>query len=304
MMNEWALAIHHFTIPHLSFFKFLLILNKLAFSLLCNSFLIKTFKWVHLPGVAQHGCCHRFEKINKTKLKMNNWFFGFLTSSIGKKLLMALTGIFLILFLAVHLAGNLQLLHNDGGVAFNVYADFMGNNPLIQFISKGNFFFILLHAVLGTFLWWKNRAARGAQGYAVTVTRATETSPFFAKYMWAFGVVILVFIIVHLVQFWAMMHYGEIGYGIDMVNIEGKEVRNLYALVSNTFLNPGFVVFYVVSMIVIAFHLWHGFQSAFQTMGLKHPKYSPIIKFIGAAYSVLVPLGFAVIPIVFYLRNA
>ncbi len=235
---------------------------------------------------------------------MNNWFFGFLTSSIGRKLLMALTGLFLILFLAVHLAGNLQLLHDDGGIAFNTYANFMAHNPLIQFVSKGNFFFILLHAILGIALWSKNRAARGTQGYAVTKTRATQTSPGLAKFMWAFGIVIFVFLIVHLVQFWAMMHYGEIGYGIDFVNIDGKEVRNLYTLVEATFTNAGFVLFYVVCMVVIALHLWHGFQSAFQSMGLNHPKYTPVIKFVGAAYSVLVPLGFAVIPIVFYLRHA
>lgn len=235
---------------------------------------------------------------------MNNWFFEFLTSSIGRKLLMALTGIFLILFLAVHLAGNLQLLHDDGGKAFNIYADFMGHNPLIQFISKGNFFFILLHAVLGIYLWTKNRSARGNHGYAVEKTRATQTNPALAKYMWAFGMVILAFLIVHLVQFWGMMKYGEIGYGIELMNIDGKEVRDLYTLVSGTFTNLGFVVFYVISMFVIALHLWHGFQSAFQTMGLNHPKYTPIIKFLGAAYSVLVPLGFAVIPIVFYLRHA
>ncbi len=218
--------------------------------------------------------------------------------------MMALTGIFLILFLVVHLVGNLQLLHNDGGVAFNVYADFMGNNPLIQFVSKGNFFFILLHAVLGLFLWSKNKSARGSVGYAVTKTRATQTNPTMAKYMWAYGIVILAFLIIHLVQFWAMAHYGEIGYGIELVNIEGKDVRNLYAVVAETFTNLGFVVFYVVSMFVIALHLWHGFQSAFQTFGLSHPKYTPIIKFVGAAYSVLVPLGYAVIPIVFFLRNA
>lgn len=235
---------------------------------------------------------------------MNNWFFRLITSSIGKKLLMSLTGIFLILFLAVHLAGNLQLLHDDDGKAFNVYADFMAHNPLVQTISKGNFFFILLHAFLGIFLWTKNRSARGSQGYAVNKTRGTQTNPTIAKMMWAYGTIILVFIIIHLVQFWAMMHYGEVGYGIETVNIEGKDVRNLYILVEQTFTNLGFVVFYVISMMVIGLHLWHGFQSAFQTLGWNHPKYTPIIKFIGAAYSVLVPLGFAVIPIVFYVRHA
>lgn len=241
---------------------------------------------------------------NKTKLQMNNWFIGFFTSSIGRKLLMALSGLFLILFLAVHLAGNLQLLQNDGGAAFNAYSEFMGHNPLIQLVSKGNFLFIILHAIVGLMLWTKNRAARGAQGYAVVKTRATQTNPTFAKFMWLYGIIILVFIIIHLAQFWAVMKFGTVGTDIQMVEVEGKQVKNLYSLVAASFSNLGFVTFYVISMVVIAFHLWHGFQSAFQTFGWNHPKYTPVIQFLGKAYSVLVPLGFAVIPIVFYLRHS
>ncbi len=235
---------------------------------------------------------------------MKSWFLRFFTSSIGKKLIMSLTGIFLILFLAVHLAGNLQLLSNDGGESFNVYADFMANNPLIQFISKGNFFFILLHAVIGTGLWLTNRSARGGQGYAVKVTKATNTNAGFAKNMWFLGVIVFVFIIVHLAQFWFQMKFGEVGADVVMVNYGDGDVKDLYALVAATFTNLPFVIFYVVCMVVIAFHLWHGFQSAFQTIGWNHPKYTPIIAFLGKAYSILVPLGFAIIPIIFYLNHA
>ncbi|MCC6722981.1 MAG: succinate dehydrogenase cytochrome b subunit [Saprospiraceae bacterium] len=235
---------------------------------------------------------------------MNNWFLGFFTSSIGRKLLMALSGLFLILFLAIHLAGNLQLLQNDGGVAFNKYSAFMGHNPFIQLVSKGNFAFIILHAVVGLMLWVKNKTARGAQGYAVVKTRATQTNPTFAKFMWLYGIIMLVFIIIHLVQFWAVMKFGEVGTAVQLVDIEGEQVRDLYSLVGAAFTNLGFVVFYVMSMVVIAFHLWHGFQSAFQTLGWNHPKYTPIIQVLGKAYSVLVPLGFAVIPIVFYLLHS
>ncbi|MBI5916931.1 MAG: succinate dehydrogenase cytochrome b subunit [Bacteroidetes bacterium] len=235
---------------------------------------------------------------------MKSWFFRFFTSSIGKKLLMALTGLFLILFLMVHLAGNLQLLYNDGGVAFNVYADFMAHNPLIQLVSKGNFAFILLHAIVGTVLWVRNRSARGSQGYAVQKTKATQTNAGFAKNMWYLGVIVFVFIIIHLLQFWAMMKFGDVGADVNLVDIDGKQVKNLYALVEVAFTNMPFVFFYVLSMAVIAFHLWHGFQSAFQTIGWNHPKYTPVVQFLGKAYSVLVPLGFAVIPIVFYLRHA
>ncbi len=233
---------------------------------------------------------------------MSNWFIGFFTSSIGRKLLMALSGLFLILFLVIHLIGNLQLLNDDNGVAFNTYAAFMGHNPLIQFISIGNFAFIVLHTIVGTALWLKNCAARGSQGYAVEKTRATQTNPALAKYMWFFGIIMLVFIILHLAQFWFKMKTGAAD--VQIVTIEGEQVKDLYTLVSATFSNLGFVLFYVVCMIVIALHLWHGFQSAFQTIGWNHPKYTPIIQFLGKAYSVLVPLGFAVIPIVFYLRHA
>jgi len=229
------------------------------------------------------------------------WIVRFLTSSIGQKLLMGLTGLFLILFLAVHLAGNLQLLYDDGGVAFNTYADFMGNNALIQFISKGNFLFITLHAVLGLYLWIRNKAARGNTKYAKQNVKAVNTHPGFARNMAVLGIILLVFLIVHLAQFWAVSYFEAFDIGTALV--DGREVKDLYAEVMIAFVNPVFVIFYVICMAVVGFHLWHGFQSAFQTFGLNHPKYSPLIQFLGKAYSVLVPLGFAIIPIVFYLRN-
>lgn len=237
---------------------------------------------------------------NKTSSENMGWFGRFFTSSIGQKLLMGLTGLFLILFLVVHLAGNLQLLYDDGGVAFNAYADFMGHNPLIQFVSKGNFAFIILHAVLGLYLYVKNKMARGGQKYAVTKVRAVNTNPGFAKNMAILGSILLIFILVHLYQFWLQMKLGI----VTTTMVDGTEVSNLYALVSATFTDPLFVVFYVACMAVLSFHLWHGFQSAFQTFGWNHPKYTPAIQFVGKAYAVLVPFGFAIIPILFYLKNA
>ena len=225
-----------------------------------------------------------------------SWLTNFLFSSIGRKIIMSLTGIFLILFLTVHLIGNLQLLKGDGGEAFNVYADFMGHNTLIQIISIGNFSFIILHAFMGIFLWLRNKAARGSR-YAVTTTANTS---FTSRNMAWFGIIILVFILIHLAQFWFRMKIGT----VDPVVVEGAEIKNLYALVAATFSNSLFVIFYVISMIVIAFHLHHGFQSAFQTLGLNHKKYTPLIKGLGTAYSILIPLGFAIIPIVFYLTKA
>ena len=228
-----------------------------------------------------------------------SWFSNFLTSSIGKKLVMSLTGLFLIVFLLVHLTGNLQLLLNDGGQQFNLYAKFMTTNPIIQFTSYGLYAFILIHAVQGILLWLKNRAAKGG-GYAVNNTKATNTVAGFAKNMGWLGIIIFVFLLIHLYQFWLQMKLGA----LPLVDYDGVQVKNLYVPVMDAFTNIGFVIFYVLSMVVIAFHLWHGFQSSFQTLGLNHKKYTPFIQFLGKAYSVLIPLGFALIPIIFFLRNS
>ncbi|OAV45530.1 succinate dehydrogenase cytochrome b subunit [Lewinella sp. 4G2] len=232
---------------------------------------------------------------------MNSWIVRFLTSSIGKKIIMALTGLFLITFLAVHLAGNLQLIMAaDGGQSFNEYAYFMTNNPVIKFTSYGLYAFILLHAIQGILLWLNNKKARGATGYAVKndrVASATKSS----IYMGSLGTVILIFIIVHMVQFWAQMKFTD---NVGLVNYGAEyDVKDLYTLVKGAYTNIWFVIFYVVSMIMIAFHLAHGFESAFQTLGLNHPKWSPFIRVIGRAYSILVPLGFAAIPILMYIQN-
>ncbi|MFK8009272.1 MAG: succinate dehydrogenase cytochrome b subunit [Saprospiraceae bacterium] len=228
-----------------------------------------------------------------------SWLTNFLFSSIGRKLIMSLTGIFLILFLTVHLVGNLQLLIDDGGEQFNLYAKMMTSNPLIQIISIGNFFFIFLHAVIGILLYFQNKAASGG-GSSRYAVKSTKTTTYSSRNMAWFGTVILVFILIHLYQYWFKMKLGM----TDMITYDGMEVKNLYILVAATFSSLPFVLFYVASMAVIGMHLYHGFQSAFQTLGLNHKKYTPFINGLGTAYSILIPLGFAIIPIVFYLTKA
>ncbi|MCS7035967.1 MAG: succinate dehydrogenase cytochrome b subunit [Saprospiraceae bacterium] len=227
-----------------------------------------------------------------------SWFTRFITSSIGQKFVMALTGLFLILFLFVHLAGNLQLLKQDGGEAFNTYAHFMTTNPLIKTISYLLYTSILLHSVQGLLLWRYNRAARGQQRYAVSYTRPEERP---ARSMAWVGIIIFVFILIHLYQFWFQMHWGE----LEMKTYAGypHEVKDLYSLVSATYQDPFFVIFYAACMVVVGIHLWHGFWSAFHTLGLGHRKYVPAVRFIGMAYAVIIPLLFAIIPVVMYLRG-
>lgn len=221
------------------------------------------------------------------------WFDNFLTSSLGKKILMSLTGLFLIVFLVVHLIGNLQLLQPDGGTAFNTYAKFMTTNPLIKSVSYFLYLFILLHAVQGWLLWRQNRSARGAVGYAVKVTRAVNTNPQAASNMGWLGTIIFLFIVLHMWQFWLQMKMGKVPH----VVINGEEMKDLYTPVAAAFSDFLYVIIYVVSMVVIAMHLNHGFQSAFQTLGWNHPKYFPLVQWIGRAYALLVPLGFAIIPV-------
>ncbi len=212
---------------------------------------------------------------------------------------MSLTGLFLILFLVIHLIGNLQLLNDDNGESFNVYAYFMTHNPIIVSISYGLYFFIMLHAVLGIVIAIRNRKARGSKRYAVQTTSNTR---FASRNMALMGSLIFVFLVIHMGNFWYQMKFTT---NLPMITYEGYtyEVKDLYQRVSVTFTQVWFVILYVISMVVLAFHLLHGFQSAFQTLGWNHRKYTPILKVIGIIYAIVVPIAFAIIPIAFYLQN-
>ncbi len=217
------------------------------------------------------------------------WFLDLFTSSLGRKVLMALTGLFLIAFLAVHLAGNLQLLKDDGGKSFNIYAEFMGTNPVVQLISKGNFALILIHIVWAILLSRKNRLARGEVNYAI----APKKSPWTSRNMGILGTILLIFLVVHIRHFYAEAHFGSIPTQV----YDGKEVKDLYGEVVRWFKVDWYVGLYVFCMVALAFHLWHGFSSAFQTLGLNHMKYNPVINFVGKAFAIIVPALFAWIPI-------
>ena len=221
------------------------------------------------------------------------WFTDLFSSSLGRKLLMALTGLFLISFLAVHLAGNLQLLKGDGGQAFNVYSEFMGHNPVIQTISKVNFTLIFIHIIWAIIISRNNRAARG-QSYAIT----NKSSHWTSRNMGILGTIILIFLVVHLRHFYAELHWGS----VPKVVYDGKEMSDAYTLVSYWFGKAWYSGLYVIGMIGLAFHLWHGFSSAFQTLGLNHVKYNPVINFVGRAFAIIVPALFALIPILMFLK--
>ena len=222
-----------------------------------------------------------------------SWLTETLSSTLGRKLLMALTGLFLVSFLIVHLSGNFQLLMNDEGEAFNAYAKFMTTNPLIKAASYILYSGILLHVIISIVLAIKNKSARPVK-YA-----RTSSSPkvsWNSRNMGLLGTIILIFLVIHLRNFWYEMHWGEIG-----VDMNGN--RDLYSVVTAAFAQPLYVLLYIVSMVGLAFHLAHGFSSAFQTLGWNHPKYSPLISKLGLAISILIPIGFAIIPIFLFIKT-
>lgn len=235
---------------------------------------------------------------------------------------MSLTGLFLCSFLAVHLSGNLQLLKTDHGLAFNEYAVFMTTFPLIKVISYGLYAIIFYHAIMGIYLARKNSSARKGK-YAVAA--GNSTSHWASRWMGVLGTIILVFIVVHMGDFWAEYKFGKLPYVQYTVDLNSDKlmaadtavapietkiqktytastetiiVKDLYREVHHAFTNPLMVLLYVFAMGAVAFHLVHGFKSAFQTLGINHSKYNGLINFLGVwVFGIIIPILFALIPV-------
>lgn len=213
------------------------------------------------------------------------------SSSIGKKLIMGITGLFLILFLVVHCFINSLIFLNDGGLTFNIGAHFMATNWLIRGSEVILMLGLLAHIVQGLRLTFLNQAARPVK-YAVN--NGNANSKWYSRSMGLLGTLLLIFLIVHLSNFWVVSRFT----GIKTVDANGHE--DLFAVMKVTFENPILVVLYVLSMFSLAYHLLHGFASAFQTLGWNHRKYTPVIKSLGVWYSIIIAVLFAAMPIAFY----
>ena len=218
-----------------------------------------------------------------------NWKQSFSTS-IGKKLQMSLTGIFLIVFLVVHCYINAQIFYNDGGTRFNEAAHFMGTNAVIRTVELGLFGFLILHVVQGLALWAKNKARRSV---AYTVTAGNKTSAWYSRSMALLGTLILLFLIIHLAKFWGPNRLST---------LTGHEELKLYDMMKAEFQATWVVVVYLFGCISLGWHLAHGFYSAFQTLGLGTSKYKGMIKMVGFAFAIIVPLVFALMPIAFNMN--
>lgn len=214
---------------------------------------------------------------------------GFLKTSVGKKVLMGLTGLFLISFLVVHVSLNATIFMMDGGQTFNAGADFMAHNPVIRIMEIVLFAGLIIHIVQALTLTLANKKARPV---AYAKIDGAANSSWYSRSMGILGSLLLLFLVSHLSHFW-----------IDTkIAVFKHEEHNTYLEMKEVFSHWYVVLIYLVGVIALCYHLLHGFQSAFQSLGLNHKLYTPIIKKVGVWFSIVVCLLFAAMPVCMFLN--
>jgi succinate dehydrogenase / fumarate reductase cytochrome b subunit len=227
---------------------------------------------------------------------MNQGILKYLNSSIGRKYLMALSGLVWVLFVLTHMLGNLLIF--AGKDAYNMYSHALINNPLIYVAEAALVIFIATHAVTGIGLKMRNSRTKPTL-YAVTPKSAKGASLSSKSMIWS-GSITLVFLILHLITFKYGTHYVYAKDGIAVL-VDGKQVRDIHQLVIECFKSPGYVIWYSVCLGLIGMHLYHGVSSSFQTLGLSHPKFNNALKIFGWAYAIVVALGFLAVPLYVFI---
>lgn len=219
----------------------------------------------------------------------------YFNSTIFRKTLAGLSGFFLVLFLLGHLLGNLQLFipGEDGQKQFNEYALFMTTNPAVKILSVLTYSSIILHTVLTLFLVFQSSNARDVK-YLQSSGNANST--WGSKNMAVLGTLILIFILIHMKSFWYEMHFGVIG-------LDPWGNKDLHTVTVTAFNELWYVLFYVLSMVVLAIHLKHGVESVFQTLGIKTRRYVSLIHKAAYGFALIVPAAFASIPIYLYVTQ-
>jgi succinate dehydrogenase / fumarate reductase cytochrome b subunit len=206
---------------------------------------------------------------------------------------MALLGLFLMIFLIVHLGINLCLLRDDGGVWFRDAAHFMGTNYIIKIMEVFLFGGFILHILIGIILQLRNWFARPVR-YRVT---NKTTTPFLSKYMIYTGAIVFTFLVIHLFNFF-FIKFGWVS--SPVAPLEGGE-PDYAEVAANLFSQPIYSIIYILFFIGLGFHLYHAFQAAFQTLGLDHKTYTPYITGFGIFYAIVIPIGYIIIPLYFLI---
>src|SRR5687767_8659881 len=220
------------------------------------------------------------------------------TSSVGKKIVMALTGLFLISFLVIHVGLNSCIFNDlsffdpeDNGRMFNKAAHFMGSSVLIRIIEVGLFIGFLIHIIQGYVLEVQNRSRRGTN---YKIKMGSRGSTWYSKSMGLLGTLLLFFLIMHISHFWIPSRVTQV---LEPVKYGDMEAHNLFDRMVTVFQNKWVVILYLLGCISLAWHLLHGFQSAFRTLGLHNKKYIGIVKAFGLIFSIVIPLLFALMPV-------
>jgi succinate dehydrogenase / fumarate reductase cytochrome b subunit len=212
----------------------------------------------------------------------------FFSASIGKKITMAFTGLFLILFLIVHAGINACIFLGDNGETFNQVAHFMGHNWIMRFLEVGLFTGFIIHIAQGLILVRQNQTARPVGYY---MNKPEKNSKWYSRSMGLLGTLLLIFLIIHLSHFYVGSRAALYG---------GYEEPSLFIEMQQVFSNGWVVLIYMVGLVALFWHLKQGFQSAFQTLGINHKRYTPLLKTIGLGYSIIICVLFAMMPLAFY----
>ena len=222
----------------------------------------------------------------------------FMSASIGRKFLMSITGLFLISFLVIHLTLNLFLTFDDSGRLFNLAAHFMATNPLIRIMEPVLALGFVIHIIWSGLITLDNMKAR-PQKYEYGDQLLSWWAP--AKNMFILGGMVLVFLVIHITNFWIKMKFTGDPL-LNAVNVDGTEMHNAYALVSALFHSPVYDLIYIAGGILIGLHISHGFWSAFQTIGINNQVWLKRLKTLAVAVGFIFAAGFSYIPIYFMIK--
>ena len=219
---------------------------------------------------------------------------GIFTSSIGKKMFVSLAGIFLIVFLLVHMGVNLLVIIYKDPMVYNKAAHFMSSNILIKIFEIVLFGGFLLHIIYALILQLQNWIARPKRYLKANYSNTS----FFSKFMIHTAVIILVFLVIHFMDFYIKAKFGH---GAEIM-VDGVVFHDFATEIVDKFKILPFVIFYIAAFIFLGFHLIHGFQSAFKTLGWDNRKYTPAIQVLAILYSTVVVAGFSIIPVIIYFN--
>jgi succinate dehydrogenase / fumarate reductase cytochrome b subunit len=227
----------------------------------------------------------------------------FFTSAIGKKIVMGLTGLFLISFLVIHVGLNACIFYdlpifdpNDNGAMFNKASHFMGSTLVMRLLEIVLFAGFILHIIQGWSLEVQNRQKR-KQGYQVNL--GNRGSKWYSRSMGLLGTLIFLFLVLHISDFWVP---SRITHDLPQAQYRGVEMHDMFMKMYNSFQDPIIVVLYLLGVLALAYHLFHGFHTAFRSMGVHNKKYLTMLKSLGYGFTIIVCVLFALMPISMYLN--